>query len=281
MKRGLGAYGYTLLEVMIVLAISGGLLVSTMFLISGQQQRTQFSQAIKEIESQIQDVINDVATGYYANTGDFACDATTEGPRLTGSATDTQGENKDCVFLGRVMHFGVRDSENEQYNILNVIGLREHFSNGQYQQSQTLGDARPVAMAPGSQDDPASFPDTTDSRQLRFGLRILSMRVNGQPIGAVGFLGSLAPYGSTAGNLVSGAQTVELVAIPGTNLDMSPTDMVDAINSIGTVAVTKNPASGVVLCFQSGGTNEYGKITIGSNGRQLTTSLVITTESCA
>lgn len=281
MKTAVGARGYTLLEVMIVLAVSGGLLVSAMFMISGQQQRTEFSQAIREVDSQIQDVLNDVSTGYYANTSNFRCDGTTGRPSLQTVVTgDSQGSNRDCIFIGRVMHFGVAGSDREGFNVYNVVGLRLALSGGAYANSQTLAQAKPTAMAPGS-GDTASFPDSTDRKRLRYGLRLASMRVDGQPVGAVGFFGSLSPGGgSTGGNLLSGAQTVNLVPVPGTNLDRSATQTVDAINALDTAAVNINPSNGVVLCFQSGGTNEYGLITIGSNARRLTTTTEIIRGTC-
>lgn len=283
MKRRAGAQGYTLLEVMIVLAVSGGLLVAAMALISGQRQKTEFSQAIREIESQIQDVINDVATGYYANTGNFQCDrvvvGSVERPRLQTAASSAQGTNRDCVFIGRVMQFGVASSNSEQFNIYNVVGLRQALSGGSYGNSQTLTQARPTAMAPGT-GVTANYPDSTEVKKLQYGLTINSIRVGNQDIGAIGFFGSLTPGGSSGGNLVSGAQTVELVPVPTTALNMTASSTVDAINRLDSSNPTINPSQGVVLCFQSGGTNEYGRITIGSNARRLTTTLQIGRGAC-
>lgn len=279
MKRGLGAQGYTLIEVMIVLAISGGLLAAAMFLIAGQRQRTEFSQAIREIDSQIQEVINNVGTGYYANTGNFICDGTTGRPRLQTATGDTQGTNKDCIFIGRVLQFGVNGSNGEAYNVINVVGLKQYLSGATYKQSQSFAEAKPTAMAPGDGAS-ADFPDATDRRKLGYGLSIASIKVGNQSVGAVGFFGSLAPYGATNGNLVSGAQSVDLVPIPNTALNASQTSVVNAINAMDTASVTKNPSGGVTLCFQSGGTNQYGQIAIGNNGRQLTTTLTIQSGTC-
>ena len=281
MKKGLGAGGYTLVEVMIVMAISGSLLLAAGAMISGQRNRTEFSQAIREIDSQIQDVINDVATGYYANTANFNCSAAgaPSRPRLTPTASgDSQGTNRDCVFIGRVMHFGVANSDRERFNVYNVVGLRQALSGGEYANVQTLAQARPTAMARGSAD--TTTPDSTEQKKLQYGLRIRSMTVNGQPVGAVGFLGSLVPGASNGGNLVSGAQTVNMLPIPGTTLDATSGTTVDRINALDTASITLNPSNGVVLCFESGGTNEYGQITIGSNARRLTTTTVIQRGNC-
>jgi hypothetical protein len=250
-----------------------------MFLIAGQRQRSEFTQAIKEIDSQIQEIIDNVSTGYYANTGNFICTGTTGRPQLQTSTTDSQGTNKDCIFIGRVMQFGEAGSNGEKYNVINVMGLKQYLSGGSYKQSQTFADAKPTAMAPGS-GAATGFPDTTDHRTLQYGLHVASMTVNNQPVGAFGVFSKLVPYGASNGNLASGDQGVDLIAIPGTTLNVSQTSVVDAINGLDTALVTRNPASGVVLCFDSGGSKQYGRITIGSNGRQLSTTLSIQSGSC-
>lgn len=71
-----GTKGYTIIEVMIFMVVSGGLLVSVLGSISGQQQKTRFQTGVRDFESQIQDMINDVETGYYPSNGDPGTTAT-------------------------------------------------------------------------------------------------------------------------------------------------------------------------------------------------------------
>lgn len=279
MKSRLGVRGYTLLEVMIVLAVSGALMVSALAVISGQRQKTEFNQAIRDIDSQIQDVINDVSTGYYANTGNFSCDGSSGRPRLQTAASDSSGANRDCIFIGRVMQFGVAGSAGEKFNIFNVVGLRQALSGGALTNSTTVAQARPTAMAPATGSS-SSYPNSTEKKTLQYGLSLVSMKVGSQDIGAVGFFGSLVPINSNGGNLLSGAQTVQVVPIPNSSLDTTARAAVDTINAMDTASLNINPTSGVVLCFQSGGTNQYGLITIGSNARRLTTTTSIQTGSC-
>lgn len=282
MKRRLGASGYTVLEVMIVLAVSGTLMVSALALISGQRQKTEFQQALKDVEGQINDVINDVSTGYYSNTGNFTCvkDVGSGRPRLQSSASDTQGSNNDCIFIGRVMQFAENGSSGEKYNIFNVVGLRQALNGGTLTNSQTIAQTVPTAMAPGTSGVTSNYPSSTENKRLQYGLSLRSIRVGAQSYGAVGFFGSLVPINSTGGNLLSGAQTVQLIPIPNTALDATAPATVDRINALDTASLNVNPTSGVVLCFQSGGTNQYGLITIGSNARRLSTTTSIQSGVC-
>ena len=72
---------------MIFLVVSGGLLVSVLGTISGQQQKTRFQTGVRDFESQLQDTLNDVETGYYPNSA--------------GNAGQTSG----LIFLGKGIQF--------------------------------------------------------------------------------------------------------------------------------------------------------------------------------
>jgi type II secretory pathway pseudopilin PulG len=272
--------GYTIVEVIIVMAITAALLISALALISGQQQRTEFSQSINDINSQIQDVMNDVSTGYYANTGNFTCDATG-----LHSGTNNQGTNKDCIFIGRAMQFGVGGNKSA-FDIYNIIGQRQITSGGTTKEVQSFAETQPLAIA---LPNVPSGADATDRRTLNSGLtanKMYYLDANNVShfVSAVAFMTSFANY--SGGNLVSGAQTVSLVPIDGTDLatNNAESNTVSGITTFKSTTFTQgnniNPASGVVICFQSGGTNQYGQITIGGNGRQLTTDLIINAGTC-
>ena len=57
--------GYTIVETLIFLAVSALLFVSTIILISGRQAKAQFTNSVRDLVSDITDVANDVANGYY------------------------------------------------------------------------------------------------------------------------------------------------------------------------------------------------------------------------
>lgn len=274
MKRGLRTEAYTIIEVLIVLAVTGVLLVAAMLVMAGQQRKTEFSQSIHDIESQVSDTMNDVSTGFYPNTNNFSCTATPSGPALAGGSgvTNNQGANKGCIFIGRVMQFGIQGASSSSYNVYTVVGQRQ-INN---QEVTTLTEAKPVTIAPAL-GSPSDFPNATDPKTLQYGLSVKKMTYTngGAPIdiSTVGFFSTFASYSGV--NLVSGNPSVDLMPIDRSSLGVSdsPT-VVTKINSLDKNSV-KNPSGGVAICFQSGGTDQYGVLTIGSNNRQLSTKLDI------
>jgi prepilin-type N-terminal cleavage/methylation domain-containing protein len=132
--------GFTLLEVMIVLVVSSAMLISAMVLFGGQQRRVRFSQSMRDVESKIQDVINDVTTGYFPTT-EFRCSGGASGPLIdTSPATPgEQGANSACLFVGKAIHF----KENEM-TILTLVGNR--YQNGGSTVVNSFADSEPVIV---------------------------------------------------------------------------------------------------------------------------------------
>src|SRR5690349_7237200 len=122
MKTGLGSQAYTIVEVMIVLAVSAMLLVGALALIGSQSQKTQFTQAINDIRTQMNDIINNVSTGYYANTNNFSCTPTLGGgPNIVPAASNTQGGNGGCAYIGRAVQFNP-GANLKQFTMYNLVG---------------------------------------------------------------------------------------------------------------------------------------------------------------
>lgn len=273
--------GYTIVEVMVFLVVSTALFVAAAATISGQQRKTEFTQALNDIESRVKDVANDVSTGFYPNTNNFSCTASGAGPIIQTAASTSQGTNVGCIFIGRVMQFGVQGTNGSGFNVYTVVGQRLVGIAGSAEVT-SLKEAKPVAIAQGS-GAYASVPNAFDNLTLQNGLQVNKITyVNGavtKNVGAVGFFTTFNSYGAS-GNLVSGAQTVQLIPIPATTLNASSQVTADAVDSFAAGAYDTSPDSGVIICFLSGGTNQYGQIIIGSNGRQISTSRVIGSGAC-
>src|ERR1044072_1792136 len=110
MSSASGERGLTVVETMIVLAVMGALFVSAAILMSGRISRVEFTQAINDIQSSLQQTISQVGAGYYPNAGNFSCNGTAGTVNITGSGTN-QGSNTGCVFLGKVLQFGVKSTD--------------------------------------------------------------------------------------------------------------------------------------------------------------------------
>ncbi len=122
--------GYTIVEVLIFMAVSAAMFVSAMLLIGGQQNKAQFQTAVKELEATIRSTLGDVSTGYYRNKAGFGCSLNGGVPNFTASA-NAQGTNQECITIGRVLHFDV--ANNTALNIYDIVGRRQYNPSGRGQ----------------------------------------------------------------------------------------------------------------------------------------------------
>jgi prepilin-type N-terminal cleavage/methylation domain-containing protein len=267
MKGGLKARGFTIIETLIVLAITGGLFAAVALSISGKQGRTQFEQSVNDVKAQIEQVINDVAVGFYPNTNNFRCQAGGFGPVLS-TGTTAQGENTGCVFLGRVIQFGISGTDPEQFRIYTVTGLQRTTAGAEV---TSYAQALPQVVAP----TPAapSTPDASTPGRLQYGLTICKTPAtcNQTNVGAVAFMNSLASYSS--GAIVSGSQQLKIIPITGSTLNVSSGNAAATINS--NIAASPEATGSVSFCFISASSNQSGLIRIGNANKELSVTLSI------
>lgn len=131
MKRfkmlGVGSiFGYTIVEVMIFLAISGALFVSASALISGRQERTMFQQSVNTTSQTLEDILNDVSTGYYPSNNDFKCTNSGGSPTLSVGGSQ-QGTNQGCIFSGKLLSFTTTPAS-PSYSVYTMISNNPDLS---------------------------------------------------------------------------------------------------------------------------------------------------------
>ncbi len=272
MKDGAPGAGYTIVETMIFLAVSGALFISAMLLVNGQQQKAQFSQATRDFDSKMQDIMNNIATGYYTNIG-VSCQGHTgpppTPPTLSGGTLNQQGQNLDCIYVGQVIQFAPNNLRDSGLRIYDIAG-NKLASPGK--ESASLFETKPVVIAPGQA--PSSIPNSFEDFTLSGGLTIKKVTYdNGaglQPVGELGFITSFASY--SGGIIQSGSATTkaDILAIgpsdPVTNdLGANSKVIVDYLNGTlrNPTPGVYNPSRGVKICLQSGGTNQVAIETIG------------------
>lgn len=263
--------GYTVIEVLIVLAVTATLFVSAAIMIGGRQNRTAFEQAARNVQSQIQQVLNEVAVGYYPNNGDFTCTATATGPQF-GAGSAGVGTNSGCVFVGKVIQFGVTGTDPEQFVVYTLAGLQKRAGSNTEAVNRT--ESQPKVVAPTTSN--SSIPDRSVTNKLDNGLTTYRMwydnGAGAQYIGAVGFMQSFAKY--TGSDINSGAQNVHTVAVAGTSINAGKAATAEAINANFPTSPF-DTSGGVFICFVSGATDQSGLISIGGNNRNQTVSLDI------
>lgn len=270
---------------MIVLAVTSALFVAAALLINGKQNQAAFNQSIQQARAHIQQVMNEVAAGYFPNNSNFQCTAAAGGPvQLSGVSANEQGENAGCVFAGKVMQFK-QGADPEHVAIFTLAGGQKRTGG---QEVTSLAEARPIVVAKGN-TSPSNYPDITVTEALQNGLKtsVASTYMwynNGGSdvrIGAVAFVPSFAQYGGTY--LDSGSQRISVVAIPNTAgaPAFTQAQAADAINANLTSGVI-DPTNGVSICFASGGTDQSGLITIGGSRGPLAVNLKIMqgTQTC-
>lgn len=125
--------GYTVLEVMIFLAVSSVLITSAWNLISGKQEQTSFDQKMRETQSKLQQWISDVSTG--VSNGDPSrqyCDNSSGRPEIINPPPSRPANySPQCIFLGKAIQFtdhslGLHTSPNQDSTlyIYSVFGCR-------------------------------------------------------------------------------------------------------------------------------------------------------------
>ncbi|HTE22445.1 MAG TPA: hypothetical protein VK674_05395 [Candidatus Limnocylindria bacterium] len=263
--------GYTIVEVMVFLAVTTAIFVMIASSFSTRQNSAEFSVAVREMESRLQDIANDTSTGYYNNPGNFRC-------RLSGGApfvepgTNAQGTNNDCIFIGRVVQFDLGGSNGKDFNLYSVVGARQAAG----ADVEDFDDANPLALAPSAR---FTASDLTETQQVPPGLVIRSVYSDNagvrRQVRSVGFFTS---FGAGAANTTSlGVNILPLAFNPVGN---SKNDTVGAINLINN-ASPSNPSNGVVICMDGDATNQHALLRLGGNERQLTTGTTVEAGTCA
>ena len=246
-------HGFTIIEVMIVLAVTGVLFVSITATLQGKRQKTEFAQAINSIKAEIEQSISEVQTGYYPSSASFSCAGGVVS--LSGAPTE-QGANKSCIFLGKVLQFGKGYGvDPERYGVYTLTGQRDQA---------TFAGSNPVIV---------NNESTQAIKPLQFGLSVVRMNVGGggPAVGAVAFVPSFGQKGS----LLYGSQADNDVVAVGTTLGNADKSVING-QLAPSYNARLNPPGGIEICFRDGyNENQSGLITIGGSGGTSTVSLSI------
>lgn len=188
MKRRFG--GYTLLEVMLFLAISLLIFVTSVIAVRGQIINTEFITSANEVNAQMQQWIDQVQNGESgsnssANNPNFSCRTTTISgkvyPQLLDASQTVQlnerGSNAECIYLGKAILSSNFAPNNNHLYAIPIVGLRQDPTNaGQLPTSYV--DAHPIAAIHGQNGNPGTldvdrFVDLVDNFTLPNNTRIL------------------------------------------------------------------------------------------------------------
>lgn len=246
MKGGKRQAGYTIIEVMIVLAVSGVMFVIAASFVSGKQAKAAFTEGTNEFASQLQTIIAQVTDGQYTDVGlnciyDSATKTTT-----VGLGTNKQGTNSTCVFLGKALYLA-HGAYGPNYQVLSLAAGRVD-SGLPAGTTITPADVSPAVIDSLNLDQvvPQSLDvtkvtevDSGGGTHTNVGIAFL------QGLGAI----------DTSGDLAGGAQSVGLYYISG----LTPTTgSADALIASGS---NLKPAESVTICVSDG--SRYATLTLG------------------
>lgn len=292
MKQGGGrkklkyADGFTIVETMIVLAVSAALLTSAILLVNGKQNRTAFQTSANNLQQRFQQLINQMVSGYYPDSTSLTCTGNPAGAAiaplvLTNGATE-KGSNGSCVFVGNVFVFngpGQTGDDADKYTVFALAGNRLGPAKAL---ATTYRDAWPTAIARGVAYN-STFDGTGTVENTESGLAYVwgatngagnntPAARNGSSIFALAMLSTI-DGGSGTGGLESGSQQFTLYGFngwPGATPSMeSVVDAIDDTRQLSTELPT-SPRSyfelkSAEMCYASGGTNQSARFSISNS----------------
>lgn len=232
--------GFTIVETLIVIAVTGALFLSTSLLVSGQISRYHYRSSMFQLQSVIQSQLNSVQSGYFPDSALKKCDdSILDDINLLGTSTD-------CVIVGKKLTL-LKEDESPDVGHPTTIKI------------ETIG------------MDPLKIPlKTSDINEVNTKLKILNTQDivipggleynkganptltspvtnNGDEIIIYALYSSAfsTNTNATAAALKSGAQQVTLYAV-----DLTP--LPNSVNQVGRVG-----------CFTDG--SRYGSIVFGNS----------------
>lgn len=264
MNKGLGPKGYTIVETLIVLAVSSALLFSAMILISGQQTKAEFLQGSRGAESRIRDVANDVINGNYDASG-LSCTVGASGPPTISVGGTNQGSNSGCAFIGKVMHFNSTDGT---YSVHSVAGRQFLGTSVGSGNVSNLAEAEPIDLYPN--------PNKVERNDFGYGMKVVSIKMGNDNLRAFGFFTKFTNFGG--GSNIQSAQLIGFPALLPSVLDDAQVAM--AISALGVAGAPGYTDRKVDICL-SGGRNQSVLIEVVPSGQQpVVKSTVKTGSAC-
>lgn len=263
--------GYTIVELMIVLGVTGAIAISAFSLVRGQQAKNEFTQAVRDFETKLNDIANDVSKGYFPDIGGNRQCVAPAGADLRFDPPGVsvgQGGSTDCVFAGKILQFNIGSGDESQMNLVSLVARR-----------RTRDDKPVTSLASLANNDLEAAPNLDEPVPLFFGLRAKSVKYNGvDGNNAVVFMSGFANRSNASTNL-SGA--------PVTNLYWLAKSVPVGCNTSFATALRRpecyiapDPTAGmqgIQICMEHGKGGRPVLFTLGREGRELNVTTEIDT----
>jgi len=263
--------GYTIVEIMIVLAVSGVMFLIAASFINGKQARAAFSTSTNQMASMLQGVIEQVTDGQYSDIPVTCTPHPGTIPTFSTNASGTalnsvQGSNAPCIFVGKLLYF--QQGTSPTYYTFSLAGNRLNADNSP---AVDFAHTFPTPVYGGG-------VDLTAQANTPQNLMILGIKVDGAAAYDFGFsqgLGSLDVTDVTGNTLATGAQTAGIFYTTTlTAAGLSSPSLISTYLQNAASAATYHYASTASICVTDG--TRFATIDVGkSSGNQLTATATI------
>ncbi len=246
--------GYTIIEVTIVLTVSSLLFATAVTAFIGQNNRTRFTESVNNFSQDLQDILNDVETGYYPVSGNFRCTAPAASGRPTiGGATDEQGKHSNCTFVGKAIQFAP-GGNGSQADIYTVVGRR------------TIG-TPPRVVATIDESAPTTLTSlNVDRKFLTSDVEVYDVQNAANSGVRYAGIAMVSNSDTGGGTLSSGLNARAALASVGTSFGGS---FNPAIQALGTDDINQ-ARTGINICLrEAGGNGRFAILRIGTDRSQI------------
>lgn len=253
-----GQRGYTIIEVVLVLAISAALGLIAVFSIGTRQNAVSFSQEMREIEQRIQTTFSNASDGQFVNLKDKTCEYDGSGNmNISDTAGTNLGESSNCMYLGKVIAFGrgTSDEDRTHLTVYTIVGERPDLAIESADASRTNAvNARVLT-------------DINEEYEMKWGIRVLA------PV--------TVPAGVTYTNVVGAVNALgdgNQRIMPFALNDYFPVAADQVVELDNASSYDVGPHFGQnftphIICFERADGEQIAQITVGSTGQKLTTEL--------
>ena len=264
--------GFTIVETMIVLGVTGVLLFIAVSSFSGKQGRIEFAQSMREIDARVKDSLNDVNNGFYPTVAKLKCEVTdgSSQPRLSIDAVDdTTGRNGDCVAAGKVIQFGT-DEELTDTITYTMAGRRTITVGSLTRDVNNISELKPVVIYDVRSGGPGVL-DASEHDTLPSGIHLVKSDGTTDSRVAIGIY--YQNFGGQSNGQSAGAASVSIANLSPLISSYTQDNVVAAAESID----NDNdflPANGsLLLCFKSVTSNQFSTLSITGARGGFTTEL--------
>jgi len=253
--------GFTIVEVLIVLAISGVIMVATLPFISNKQNNTQFTVGIRQIQNQLQDILNNVSTGNVTVPAsvNYSCTSSNgAGPVITSTLSNL-GTNFGCQYIGMGIYF-----DKNSMQVIPIIGQK--YSDSNLTKVTSLASAKPCPLV--NMGSTGVCSQVNGASTVNYPSSITMSKYSGSPGKGLVAIYSITSISSEASN---GSGGVDLL-----NLGLNASIGIEIPNS-GIISTYNQP---IDICFNSGTNSNSGVIHLSPKGNPTSVDLDIGSVKC-